>query len=760
MDAVVGKCAVFVMIMAVTAAGMLHRPAAATEPLESIADVLALPVAELDRDRPVMLHGRITFLRTHTGVIQDDVDGEGIFLVRADPSEPDEASAAVADWMATGLGTVLEVEGVVIPGGYAPTISVRSWRVIKRGDLPAPVPADIGRFYTGADDNRRVTVRGVVQAIEPAAGGESTILHVETAGRRLAFELPPEFFPEPPTDLVDAEIEATGVVAAFRNIRGEFIAPRLAIARPADLVVTKPAPGPPFEVVTAPLESIARFRVKPLGGHRLQTSGVVSFPMPRQLYLQEGRGGVLVELAGSASEGEPIRAGDRVEVSGFLDMSRRIGGIVGAVVRRVGGGKPPEPDPIQPREIVESNEIARRRGEIAASGGFDGRLIRCRGIVEGMRSMAEGSIVSLVDEGVPFAAELPVSVVAAVRADRLVPGSEVQLTGIVRLDLSAPAAGGLTVAHPAIEQVSLLVRSAADVVLVRAPPWWTPPRMAAALAAAAAFVAAALAWVWFLRREVARQTARAVAEETTRREAALEYEVGLRERSRLAANLHDTILQTVTGIGFQLKACEKTRRKNEPPGLGQSAADRDSLGSHLAVATKMVDHAADQLRGTVWSLRSLPTEGRLFSEAAGEMAERFSAGQQTRIDLRFAAAADRLPAFVAGNLLLVMQEAVHNAVVHASPESILVEVAVDETAGVVCVTVQDDGGGFVVGSQSGPTQGHFGLAGMRERAERIGGRLEITSAAGRGTTVRVTAPFDPHTRPLPKGTLSPASASG
>jgi signal transduction histidine kinase len=304
--------------------------------------------------------------------------------------------------------------------------------------------------------------------------------------------------------------------------------------------------------------------------------------------------------------------------------------------------------------------------------------------------------------------------------------------------------------------------------------------MGIAAVSLAALAISAIAWAWFLRREVARQTARVVAEETARREAALEYEVGLRERSRLAANLHDTILQTVTGIGFQLKACEKTRRRDDAAcGTDDESAE---LGRHLTVATKMVDHAVDQLRGTVWSLRALPTEGRLFSEALGEAVDRAAAGHDVRIDLEFAADADGLPGFVAGNLLLVMQEAVHNALYHASPGTIAVAVAFDEPSGMVTATVSDDGCGFTTGSQAGPTRGHFGLAGMRERTQRLHGRLEITSSPGRGTTVRAVVPFEraaaasaggapegrrsagpppePHGRPLPVRTLSEPAADG
>ena len=93
-----------------------------------------------------------------------------------------------------------------------------------------------------------------------------------------------------------------------------------------------------------------------------------------------------------------------------------------------------------------------------------------------------------------------------------------------------------------------------------------------------------------------------------------------------------------------------------------------------------------------------------------------------------------LPSFVAGNLLLVVQEAIHNALRHAAPTQVDVE-ATFAADGSLTVTVQDDGAGFLPGTEAGPAQGHFGLQGMRERLERLGGTLEIESAPEAGTTI-------------------------
>ena len=153
----------------------------------------------------------------------------------------------------------------------------------------------------------------------------------------------------------------------------------------------------------------------------------------------------------------------------------------------------------------------------------------------------------------------------------------------------------------------------------------------------------------------------------------------------------------------------------------------------------MVEHAADQLRGTVWSLRSLPNEGRSFSDALRELVDRLETGHEAPVRLDFNADADAIPAYVAGNLILVVQEAVHNALHHAAPRQVDVSVDVD-SAGGVAVEIRDDGSGFEVGTQAGPRHGHFGVAGMRERVERLGGTFEIDSASGRGTSVRAGVP--------------------
>ena len=92
----------------------------------------------------------------------------------------------------------------------------------------------------------------------------------------------------------------------------------------------------------------------------------------------------------------------------------------------------------------------------------------------------------------------------------------------------------------------------------------------------------------------------------------------------------------------------------------------------------------------------------------------------------------RLPAPTEKGLLRIAQEALANALRHSGADR--VEVALDVNGGRARLRVADDGSGFDVGAARSR---HLGLTSMRERAEALGGTLEIESAAGRGTTVSV-----------------------
>jgi signal transduction histidine kinase len=276
--------------------------------------------------------------------------------------------------------------------------------------------------------------------------------------------------------------------------------------------------------------------------------------------------------------------------------------------------------------------------------------------------------------------------------------------------------------------------------VLRTPSWWTAGRLAAALSGLAAVLVGSLLWVGLLRRQVAATTARLASEMRRRRDAALEFDATLRERNRLAANLHDTLLQTLTGIDFQLGACRAGGQTNgEPP------------SAPLDVAQKMVAHATDELRDSVWSLRTMPVAGRSFRESLETIAKQTGHGHPEQIAVRVAGIANDVPQFVAGNLLLVAQEALHNALHHAGAQQIEVVATGDAVKGSIDLTVRDDGRGFTLGSQRGPDQGHFGLSGMRERIERLGGTLSIDSQPGIGTTVRAVVPTRDYDRQIDVG---------
>ena len=173
----------------------------------------------------------------------------------------------------------------------------------------------------------------------------------------------------------------------------------------------------------------------------------------------------------------------------------------------------------------------------------------------------------------------------------------------------------------------------------------------------------------------------------------------------------------------------------------------------------MVKHAAADLRNSVWALRTAPLAGRSFAESLDAIVAHLGADRPGRIRLRFEGRPFSVPNFVAGNLMLVVQEAVRNAVHHGEANAIDVTVRYDEASKGIDITVSDDGSGFDAATCRGPKQGHFGLQGMRERIEGLGGQFSLETAPGRGTTVAAEVVVAKHDAELDE-TLVPAGHLG
>ncbi len=301
-------------------------------------------------------------------------------------------------------------------------------------------------------------------------------------------------------------------------------------------------------------------------------------------------------------------------------------------------------------------------------------------------------------------------------------GSELRVSGVCALTFSE--------SRPATEwpqplALRLLLRGMRDVQVIQEASWWTPDRLQIALGVGMLVALASLVWVALLRRTVAVRSSQLAGEMRARRDAAVEFESTLRERTRLAADLHDTTEQSLTGLSLQLAASEALLTK--APERSQQLLGR---------ARQMLTRSREDLRRSIWNLRANSLEKNTLTEALREIAESRSAGLSVRIVVKEEGSPRPLVDFVAGNLLLLAQEAITNALKHAKPGQ--VDLCLSFSGRAITLTISDDGVGFDPATAAGPQDGHFGLQGMRERIKRLGGRLEIASKPGRGTSITAT----------------------
>ncbi|MBA3716063.1 MAG: sensor histidine kinase, partial [Pyrinomonadaceae bacterium] len=208
-----------------------------------------------------------------------------------------------------------------------------------------------------------------------------------------------------------------------------------------------------------------------------------------------------------------------------------------------------------------------------------------------------------------------------------------------------------------------------------------------------------------------------------------QFALVLAERTRVAREMHDTLIQGVVGASAVLEAVSGMLPQTTSLAYGYLERARDQLRQSL-----------DDARRAVWDLRNPSAQAQDLTTALRRTVERLAADTPAKIEMEQTGRAKRLDGACEESLLRVAQEAVANAVTHAGARRI--KVRLHFAARSVRLSVGDDGRGFDA-SQSLAFNGdnhHFGLAGMHERAAACGGHLTVESVPGSGTTIIATLP--------------------
>lgn len=212
----------------------------------------------------------------------------------------------------------------------------------------------------------------------------------------------------------------------------------------------------------------------------------------------------------------------------------------------------------------------------------------------------------------------------------------------------------------------------------------------------------------------------------------IQMEERLSERTRIARDLHDTLLQSFQGLilGFQ-------KARNLLP-----ARTGDAMES-LDNALDQAEHALEEGRDAIHDIRSSPLDGGDLAKEVTALGEELISdnGQPTSptFHVLVEGPAQALNPIVRDEIYRIVREAVRNASRHAQARRIEAEISYSQK--LLKVRIRDDGKGIneeLLGEMG--RVGHYGLRGMRERASHIGGRLEVWSELGAGTEIQLTVP--------------------
>ena len=663
----------------ISISGPVETPGAPALPiLTTVGQIKQLNRHEWERGYPVKLRGVITAVLDSGFFIHD---ASGSIYARWHPPTDPEVPRVGDFWEITGT-TFAE---------FAPNIHVATYFNLGRGTLPEPVRPTWDQLINGSLDTDYVEVQGIVTATD--AGGVTLL----TRTGKISIQLP-DMDPLTLGRYENALIRIRGCVVPVRDIKTQQVELGQISLINETVDVDEPAPANPF---SAPLEHASDLLMfDPRAGalQRVKIAGQIVHGGDGEYFLMDGHDG----LRFFPKTNVVLNAGDLVQVVGFPELGGPSPLLREAVVRKVGTGPLPLPQP------VPGDSLFSRR--------YDSTLVQVQARLTGIIRTLSDQVLELQTGTRGFVARLRTS--DGLLPD-LAPGSLLELTGVYA------GQGGDLASGREIDSFNLLLNSSADITVLAKPSWWTLRHMLAILGAMALAIIAAMIWITLLHQRVEERSSQLAAEVRRREQTERQRELE-KERARIARDLHDDLGATLTQIRF-LSALES--RDSQVPEGTRERMGQISEKSHEMVAS---------LDEIVWAVNpvndSMPHLANYLCHFAGEFFR--PTPIRCRLDVDDSLPQASFTSEVRHNLYLAVREAMNNVSKHSQATEAWLRIQFRHSE--LRIIVEDNGCGFTLTAASSGE----GLVNMRQRLEKIGGHFEIRTQPGGGTICEFRLPID------------------
>ena len=509
--------------------------------------------------------------------------------------------------------------------------------------------------------------------------------------------------------LIGAEVTISGIVDPASPPNRQYLGQAIFFDGTNAVQVLKPAPQNPFAVPE--IEDFNFYSTEPASIVRLGLRRAHG----RVLAVWQGRS-ILLERTGHVpfsrielGDCEPPHSGSFIEAVGYAETDLSSINLSRARWRPADAESLPEPVVID----VTARDLFNFNGLSAFNSTYYGKTVRLSGNVI---TLTESGRFQIGGNGTPVTIDVS-SLPVDSQTQEI--GSRVEITGVCILDLPNWRPNEV---FPHARGLFVVARSPDDIRILERPSWWTAGRLVTVILILLGGLAAIVLWnlslqVLVVRR--ARQLFKADLQRAT-------SELRVKDRTRLAVELHDALSQSLTGVSMEVEAA--IRHGTDNP---------DNLMRHLSVADKILKSCRNELRNSLWDLRNDALEERNLDEAIRRTL--LPHVRDISLKVRFNVPRTLLTDNATHEILRIIRELAVNGISHGGATSIQVAGSIDGTN--LLFSVRDNGTGFDPDEAPGISQGHFGIQGVRERLRQLKGKLTFETASGGGTKATVTIPL-------------------